>query len=46
LSIGNLDTEQVLVLAVRRPAFQIFVGRLSQGHNGARQDILDPSLLI
>jgi len=43
LSVGNLDAEQVLLVAVERFAFQIFVGAISQRHGGARQYILDPA---
>lgn len=42
LAIGNLSAEQVLMVAIERLALQIFVGIISQGHGGARQDILNP----
>lgn len=43
LSVGNLDAEQVLVVAVERFTFQVFVGAISQGHGGACQYIFDPA---
>jgi hypothetical protein len=44
LTVGNLGAEQVLMVAIERFAFQIFVGSISQGHGGARSDVLDPSI--
>lgn len=44
LTIGNLDAEQVLVVAVERIAFQIFVGPISKGHGGTRQNVFYPSV--
>src|SRR3984893_2252026 len=44
LTVRNLGAEQVLMVAVKWLAFHVFVGSISQGHGGARQDILDPSV--
>jgi hypothetical protein len=44
LPICNLDAEQVLMVAVERLPFQIFVCSVPNGYRGARQDILNPPL--
>jgi hypothetical protein len=44
LPVGNLGTEQVLMAAIERFAFQVFVGSIPNGHSGACQDILYPSI--
>jgi hypothetical protein len=44
LPVGNLGAEQVLMAAIERFAFQVFVGSIPNGHSGARQDILYPSI--
>lgn len=44
LSIGNLDAEQILMMAVERFSLQVFVSSISKRHRGTRQDILDPSV--
>jgi hypothetical protein len=36
LPVGNLGAEQILVVAIERFAFQVFVGSVSHGHSGAR----------
>lgn len=41
--IGDLNAEQILMVAVEWFAVEVFVRVISQGHSSARQDILDPS---
>jgi len=43
LPVGNLGAEQILVVAIERFAFQVFVRSVSDGHGGPRQNVLDPS---
>ncbi len=44
LTVSNLGTEQVLVTAIERLAFKIFVCPIPKGHSSACQDVLDPSI--
>jgi hypothetical protein len=44
LSIQNFRVEQILVVAIERFAFQIFVSCISLGDGGARQDIFETSV--
>ena len=39
LPVGNLGAEQILVVAIERFAFQVFVRSVSHGHGGPRQNV-------
>ena len=43
LPVQNLGAEQVLMMAIERVAFKVFVGSISQGNCSTRQHVLDPS---
>ena len=43
LPVGNLVVEKVVVVAVECLAGQILIGAVSEGHRGARQEIVNPS---
>ena len=40
---GDLNAEQILMVAIERFAVEVFVRVISQGHSSARQDVFDPS---
>ena len=44
LPVGNLGTEQVLMVAVERLPLQVFVGAIADGHGGAGQHIFHPTV--
>ena len=44
LPVRNFDAEQVLMMAIERVAFKVFVGSISQGNCSTRQHVLDPSV--
>jgi hypothetical protein len=44
LPVRNFDAEQVLMMAIERVAFKVFVGSISQSNCSTRQHVLDPSV--
>jgi hypothetical protein len=44
LPIGTFDFEKILMEAVKSFALQVFVGSISHGYSGARQDVIDPPI--